>query len=373
MLIQNKTIPLLREFLQLAFRDPYSENQFRKKSSLVSQLTDSHYLSVLFFSNRHSPDIQYNSNNETRYRELYRKTLLHSDFILERMTATGNTTCLSSFKSDEYLQNRDFCARAIENRPISDICYVPLMIHGYLAGYIAVSRAGTDEKISRLLHLNTPDRRNRMFSPNDVSLIRFLAGIMIRSYSSVLERFQPDPETAFLDASGTILLAGDIMRETLRETFGISGWQRPLEGRGMNSAAFRCTFSNFISMPLMTNHNTLTVTSGAKRHTMRLMYLEDFTLRRHFPNEPVVCMKLDSANAQRSEEISRNGKLCEYYKFSSRETEVVNLVYRGHTNQEIAEILNLSLPTVKHHVASLFEKTGVHSRAQLFFALGTIS
>lgn len=48
---------------------------------------------------------------------------------------------------------------------------------------------------------------------------------------------------------------------------------------------------------------------------------------------------------------------------SDREVEVLRLVARGSTNKEIAKELGLSPKTVQHHVAHVYEKIGVESRA----------
>ncbi len=53
-----------------------------------------------------------------------------------------------------------------------------------------------------------------------------------------------------------------------------------------------------------------------------------------------------------------------------RETEVVALVQRGLSNKEIARALDISLPTVKHHLHNIFEKLEVHRRADALARLG---
>ena len=50
---------------------------------------------------------------------------------------------------------------------------------------------------------------------------------------------------------------------------------------------------------------------------------------------------------------------------TQREAEVLRLVVRGHTNQEIAQSLFLSVSTVKKHVHNLIKKLGVSDRTQL--------
>ncbi|MFC7614553.1 helix-turn-helix transcriptional regulator [Actinokineospora soli] len=50
---------------------------------------------------------------------------------------------------------------------------------------------------------------------------------------------------------------------------------------------------------------------------------------------------------------------------SPREVEVARMLATGRTNREIAEQLFLSPRTVEQHVARLFRKLGINSRAQL--------
>jgi DNA-binding CsgD family transcriptional regulator len=45
-----------------------------------------------------------------------------------------------------------------------------------------------------------------------------------------------------------------------------------------------------------------------------------------------------------------------------RETEVLSWIAKGKTNQDIAEILSLSLRTVKKHIENIFKKLGVENR-----------
>lgn len=47
---------------------------------------------------------------------------------------------------------------------------------------------------------------------------------------------------------------------------------------------------------------------------------------------------------------------------SPRQKEVLSLISRGHSNKEIARILDTALPTVKNHVANIFEKLGTSNR-----------
>ena len=49
---------------------------------------------------------------------------------------------------------------------------------------------------------------------------------------------------------------------------------------------------------------------------------------------------------------------------TAREVEIMRLVAAGMTNQEIAEQLVISLPTVKRHIANAYSKLGVGHRTE---------
>jgi len=53
------------------------------------------------------------------------------------------------------------------------------------------------------------------------------------------------------------------------------------------------------------------------------------------------------------------------YDLTPREREVVRLLVRGETNDEIARLLWISRHTVKDHVKAVYAKLGVASRAEL--------
>lgn len=63
-------------------------------------------------------------------------------------------------------------------------------------------------------------------------------------------------------------------------------------------------------------------------------------------------------------EFTINDSQLQHYGISPRELEVLQLIAKGHTNNEIAEQLFVSLNTVKSHSQNLFLKLGVNRRTQ---------
>lgn len=58
-------------------------------------------------------------------------------------------------------------------------------------------------------------------------------------------------------------------------------------------------------------------------------------------------------------------------RLSEREQEVARHVAQGMSNQEIAERMHVSLRTVKAHLSSIYEKTGLRNRLELGLRLKT--
>ena len=53
------------------------------------------------------------------------------------------------------------------------------------------------------------------------------------------------------------------------------------------------------------------------------------------------------------------------YGLTARESDIVRAIAEGKSNREIASHLGISLQTVKHHLTSIFDKTGTASRLEL--------
>ena len=67
------------------------------------------------------------------------------------------------------------------------------------------------------------------------------------------------------------------------------------------------------------------------------------------------------------------GLFVEKYGISKRETEIIQLLCKGKSNQDISDSLYISLQTVKDHIHRIFLKTGVKNRVQLTNLIRTSS
>ncbi len=63
----------------------------------------------------------------------------------------------------------------------------------------------------------------------------------------------------------------------------------------------------------------------------------------------------------------------EKFQISKRESEIVQLICKGNSNQDISDSLFISLQTVKDHIHRIYLKTGVKNRVQLTNLIRTFS
>jgi two-component system nitrate/nitrite response regulator NarL len=59
------------------------------------------------------------------------------------------------------------------------------------------------------------------------------------------------------------------------------------------------------------------------------------------------------------------GQRARRFKLTRRELDIIAAIVAGQSNKDIADHLSISVQTVKHHLTSIFDKTGASSRLEL--------
>ena len=75
--------------------------------------------------------------------------------------------------------------------------------------------------------------------------------------------------------------------------------------------------------------------------------------------------ELSATPAQQPEKVKKSKLSQVFSALTPRELEVLKLVAAGHTNQEIADLLVLSIKTVQAHRANVMDKLGLHDITHL--------
>ena len=85
-------------------------------------------------------------------------------------------------------------------------------------------------------------------------------------------------------------------------------------------------------------------------------------LKNHIANMLHNVMRLDRASITVNKSLNNFAKT---YGLTSRESEILSLINKGLSNQEISDKVVISVSTVKKHIYNIYNKTGVSSRGQL--------
>lgn len=107
------------------------------------------------------------------------------------------------------------------------------------------------------------------------------------------------------------------------------------------------------------NHPKLSligINTGLIDNSLMLMLDESFSL---FDPEKQIVSKLQKASDSENKNISNTENLTE------REIDVLTKLVHGHSNKEIAEMLNISIHTVITHRKNIASKTGIRSQSGL--------
>jgi DNA-binding CsgD family transcriptional regulator len=111
-------------------------------------------------------------------------------------------------------------------------------------------------------------------------------------------------------------------------------------------AVFNLSFS-------ITSHSTVHFILSFAYVLPPLIYLDRF-FKRFYREHPAV-----PVNEEKMVQIFAR------YNISNREQEIIRLISRGRTNREIADLLYVSLQTVKQHTYNIYRKLKVKNRVQL--------
>lgn len=359
MIISTERSRLIGAILDRLYSAPFTPQTLLSIAPEIARAANSHYFSVLLFPNRFVPRHKLWTTNRPAYVRTY-MPLIPMDFLIEHLVATGAPTVLSHFGTEVYLRNRDFCVPALEGRPISDLCYVPLRIERFLAGYVAISRAGTNRRIRRCFGLRRRTPYNMPYTENDLSLLRFLAAFVAERFADSVLSCPGEDDVAYLDSSGKLVGCG------ARIDDAITYLRRdPLRRWQMDTWQDRFLFRHH-----KPGCSGLAVHAGGRTFRFSISYVEPREFRTCVPDCPVARVEL---HPDEPGERSLDPLPCEWlqtrHSLSAREAQVARLVYRGRTNSQIGAELGITESTVKRHVHSILEKTRTRSRAQMILQL----
>lgn len=370
MVIPEQKEDLTKQFIQEIYTHPLDEQTILDLTPLINQMFDSHYFTILIFPNMYEKKRKYISTNSSSYSRLY-CSLHHDDLLLQNLVNGNKISIAYSVTREQCSHSEEFIIEMFRNRPVSDICYVPLNVNGYLAGFICISRAGTNSRFIRILNIPKLDAFNKPFSENEVRLFSFIGGFINEGFKRTLQMTVTEDRSAYFNMYGQIVAAGQHIEIVLKEVFGKRMWNMPFKSGSPHGENFKNKFQKFLAGPQGPGCGEFCLTQFGRTHRFIFSYLQRQSIRPYFPDEPQVKLTLlpggRAAESVRNESVVK--KLTEFYGLTLRELDVVDNMYRGMSNKEISETMRITEGTVKRHISNIFAKTGVKSRVQYIFKI----
>jgi DNA-binding CsgD family transcriptional regulator len=242
-------------------------------------------------------------------------------------------------------------------RPVGETADFPLKSGGTLRGYWAFCRAGIDCE---------------SFSDDDLGLMRFCIAFMDDAFHRMLLPSPLDEDIAYLDYCGNIVGAGAKIQEAFAELFGRDAPLAIAGERAERRLAFLGRYRRFLAGPFAVGMDRATLSCGNRRYAFLFSLLRsaDSQLRQEgIPFSSVRFVGVASMQLARIGTPHIEPDACR--QFTPRELDVLNGIYAGKSNKEIAAELKVDEGTVKRHTHGIYEKTGFRSRVELVLGMPT--
>lgn len=313
-------------------------------SPLICSITDSHYFALILFPGENVPEPLYISNNPEDFNSIY-QDVQSMDFMLHRLIEKAQPVQFSDISRESIPYKEDFLIDLNRSRPVSDCMYIPVLLQGRTSGLIGIAREG-----------------NNIYNENDVKIIKFVSSFIVEALSKSLAAPELDEREVILDRDGNVLHTDDSSREILTRLFGTQ-WETPLWGETKHSRDFKIFWDRFNSPIQSPGDSIFNIDLEGKNYRFEIKYEYNKFFQPVLNDAPYIKLSIKDGHNQ----FILHKK--SHYIFTVREQEVIDCIYKGFSNTDIAMALQISVSTVKKHVWNIYNKVGVDNRTGLIFAL----
>ncbi len=351
---QEKTI-LVHDLIDVLYIDPINESMIQLLAQKTASILESPYFALLLFPTEKSSIPLLLSSNPPEFIPAY-NSVYKEDFLTETLVNTGKECVLSRIPGWKDARHKNFLQTLGSVRPSSDGIYVPIKSpNGVLLGLWAIARASGTSPV---------------FTDNELDTFRFLTDFMSNAYLRSLRSIPKPEDVAFLDFEGNILQAGDRIKDILKN-FSVYG-KRCIQGKEVSPLCRLITrYKHFEDSPWEIGMDEVEIYCQGKFYAFAFQLLGNDTTSVKKKGLPYALVSLlqesqvDTAPETPKLAVEATSPI----EFTKREQEVLEGIYRGLMNKEIAYELGVDESTIKRHTHNIFEKTGFNSRVELILGM----
>jgi len=292
----------------------------------------------------------YISNNPPDFNEEY-LNLQDKDFLLHHLTSNAKSAHFNKLMQLDLVGQKEMLSLQ-RLRPVSDCCYVPIKYNNRLYGFIGIAREGLN---------------NKTFDENELKVIQFVASFLEEGLQRSLAPPEVENNQLFMNNKGEVLKAGTSSQELFEKIFGKVHWNSPLKSKTKFTEDFLNSWQNFTSDIMLPGSSKVIIKTGDQSYILELSYIDDDLSDHMNSDDPLI--KLTINPLDRDDLKLDYPDFIQKFNFSQREQQVIECIFRGATNDQIAWELKISQSTVKKHIWNIFNKAGVDNRTSLIFSL----
>lgn len=137
-----------------------------------------------------------------------------------------------------------------------------------------------------------------------------------------------------------------------------------INNRSLTEDIMSIGYSLFVIMSL-SRFLEVNGTTTDQRVSANMSQPEDFPADSEQVHESAAVPVQDTAPDQDAEIYSKFYLFCKEYQLTAREQEILTLLLENKNNQEISDVLSISVGTAKTHTHNIFQKIGITKRQQL--------
>jgi DNA-binding CsgD family transcriptional regulator len=180
----------------------------------------------------------------------------------------------------------------------------------------------------------------------------------------------PEDDVAYLDFDGHIVEAGARIKEIFNDFFGrdiVDGAKRNHNG---TSDIFLKAYKRFLHGLLDVRMNKVLLKKAGNQYLFIFKPMKKNGLALKYSGFPYASVRfLEVSPMSLGARSTEQAGAFERFDFSRRELEVLNGIFKGQTNKEIAQALGVDESTIKRYTHNIYEKTGFKSRVELVLGL----
>jgi len=340
MIIPPAKVALVRGLIADLYTRPFNESLIVRIADSVCALAEGQYFGFRIY--RSDQQVVYSNNSpefNSAYASVYAEDFLHHSVVLSRNRCVLRKVWPTVGTAPE---NQNFIRTMQTVRPISDMIYLPVLVHGTVVGHWGLGRAGRD---------------GPCYSENEIELFNFVGSFLNDTFERSLLPPPVAEDVAYLDHRGQVVSMGTGIKAVFDDLQGCR-------------EAFLRAYQRYLHGNLRVGIDRMTLTNHGKRLNFLFQLFNPPGIPLRLDGHPYASVRLLAEPfGQDKAQTAAVRKLIRVYQFSPREGEVVHGILEGKMNKEIASELGIEEATVKWYTHSVYEKTGFRSRTELVLGL----